>query len=100
MLGWLIFGAYCVPMIYVARRAYASFRAEEIKQSGLQRYERSDDVVNGVTGFIVGIVWPVALMGLIVKWKPRRSDGELRELADQRWREIESLERELAKYRD
>lgn len=101
MVGWSIFGGYVIGVVAMARflaPVILDWNASDFYYRGP---DTEDVVLSRVMAFLIGLIWPFVLVGLLVFWKTPRSQAQIKrdlhkreEMVKSRERYIEKLERE------
>lgn len=90
-----------IPLLYAAialltaRHIYGRIRASDIKQWGADKFDGEDAMMNGVAALFAGVFWPLALIVLVVIYKPTKGAEELKAERDAMAKRIAELEAEL-----
>ncbi|GAA2691633.1 hypothetical protein [Nonomuraea recticatena] len=90
MTGWIIAVVYASGYIITARKATVMLLDDLVEHD-----DRVGDFVVKVIGFLLGLVWPLALLVVLVTGSLPKTDKQIRAELAARDARIAELEREL-----
>lgn len=98
MTGWLIFAAYVAGWVIASRKIAVAMTADEEKTRG-KAGGSTDRVMNRAVGCMIGLFWPLILLGALITGRLPKTTLQQRAERDRLAREIAELEAESERLR-
>lgn len=95
IVALLIPALYAAIALLTARHVYGRIRASEIAQWGADKFDGEAAMMNGFAALFAGVFWPLALIVLVVIYKPVKAPEELKAERDAMAKRIRDLETDL-----
>lgn len=91
--GWAVLAVWAAGWVITARKVSLALIAGE-EASSREALDTENRIANRVMGCLVGLVWPLALLGAVMTGKLPKTDMQLRAEREKLAREIADLEAE------
>lgn len=90
MSGWIVLAVWAAGFVVASRKISRALIAGDEKDGRVSDFD--DRAVNRVFGCVLGLLWPVLLVGAVITGRLPKTDAQLRAEREKLAREIAELE--------